>query len=69
MDYANQLNGNKNPNKAYRDMRNNRNKKNRESWLEKFFLRDLPNAWVVALYKALQSEVDNLTDDLNGKKW
>ena len=50
-------------------MRNNRNKKNRESWIEKFFLRDLPNAWVVALYKALQSEVDNLTDDLNGKKW
>lgn len=69
MDYSNQLNGNKNPNKAYRDMRNNRNKKNRESWIEKFFLRDLPNAWVVALYKALQSEVDNLTDDLNGKKW
>ena len=69
MDFSNQLNGNKDPNKAYRESRNKRNQKARESWLEKFLLRDLPNAWAMELYRVLQEQVDDMTDDLNRRKW
>lgn len=69
MDYSNQLNGNKDPNKSYRDKKNKRNQKERESWLEKLFFRDLPNSLSMALYKFIQGEIDDLTDDLNRKQW